>query len=128
MAVDLDFPLVEYDLREPVAIIEHKRGLGLPVSMNDPSLEALGKLGQPLYLVRYDAAPGELPRFRVTAWNELGKRRLYEIGLDQINDQTVTEIQYVELLHKLRGLDTSSIGYERRLAWLQATPVGMEAL
>jgi len=96
-AVDIDFLLVEYDLGKPIALIEYKNEHATPQQKTHPSFNALIELGNrasiPVFACRYK---DDFSNFRVIPLNDFSK----EYVPKRI---TLTELEYVNLLYKLRG-------------------------
>lgn len=100
-AVDIDFVLLEFDNREPVALIEYKHEKAAPIFIDRlPSgILALSRLGTradiPSFLVRYAS---DFSWYRVIAINKLG-----EVHIEKRTE--MTENEYISFLYKLRGRD-----------------------
>ena len=96
-AVDIDVLLVEYDLGKPIALIEYKNEHATPQQKTHPSFNALIELGNrasiPVFACRYK---DDFSNFRVIPLNDFSK----EYVPKRI---TLTELEYVNLLYKLRG-------------------------
>ena len=96
-AADVDFMLVEYDNKQPKALVEYKHELAMPVLASDPNLIAVTNLanlaGLPIFGVRYAS---DCSWFVVAPLNALATAF-------QPEKRTMSEIQYVELLYRLRG-------------------------
>lgn len=98
-SVDLDFlPLVEYNHRIPVAIVEYKHEFAPPQWGADASLQALKYLADsakiPFIICIY---ADDFSWFRVTAFNE--KARSWIPG----KYQKMSEPQWVNFIYELRG-------------------------
>ena len=97
-AVDLDFPLVEYDRAEVKALVEYKHEEAAPVFLNNPSIRALADLGTkagiPAFVVRYK---DNFSKYKVTAINELAVSILHK------ECKVMFEADYIRFLYQLRG-------------------------
>ena len=101
-AVDVDWVVVEYDRRVPVAIIDYKRGLNWIERASDHSnLAALAALadgynkGIPFLIVRYDNDPW---RFSLEPRNASARERIPKKGCGVV----LSELRYVTFLYWLR--------------------------
>ena len=96
-AVDIDFPLLEYDKCKAKAIIEYKSMSAKEVSPYDASYLALADLGTraelPVFECRYSC---DFTRYNVTPLNAVAKKYLPQIKL-------MSEKQWVTFLYFLRG-------------------------
>lgn len=97
-ATDLDFLLVEYDKKEPKALIEYKNENAPPQLASKAQYQALIKLGNsakiPVIACRYKT---DFSSFLVVPLNSFAK----EIVPRRVE---LTEAEYVQLLYKMRGL------------------------
>lgn len=98
-AVDLDFLLNEYDEGHTVAIIEYKHECAQVQWSSHPSYRALVGLGNaagvPVFAARY---AGDFSWFKVTPLNAAAKEYVH-------GPAKFTEIEYIELLYRIRGRD-----------------------
>ncbi len=96
-AVDLDFLVVEYNLGEPVALVEYKHERAQPPNYRHPTYRAIHKLadmaGIPFMVVFYRREPW---RFYVIPINERATS-FYRREL------SLSEVRYVRSLYVLRG-------------------------
>lgn len=95
--VDIDFPVIEYDQRRIVALIEYKLW-GKPIDLGEASHEALRNLAHDIDV------PFVIAAYEPVAWN-------YYVVPASDNawarldgrPWTLTERQYVRWLHRVRG-------------------------
>ena len=96
-AVDLDFPLVEYDRGEAVALIEFRLAGGVKVDRKNPNLRAIAglatKAGIPCFFCRY---PEDLAWFRITPLNNFAR-------VITPTSRTLTQREFEKLLSDLRS-------------------------
>lgn len=99
-AVDIDFPLIEYNWGEPAAIVEYKfaGAEGRSVDFDNPSMRALASLANaakiPFIVALYTREPWT---FRVFRGNEYAERIYREDG------RLMTEREFVESLYFIRN-------------------------
>ena len=96
-AVDIDWLVIEYDLGEPVAIVEYKaHGARIP-GEKDKNRRALSRLGDraelPVFCVKYKT---DWTGWCVWSWNDLARQTIPIMAL-------MSELEYVSLLYQLRG-------------------------
>lgn len=101
--VDVDWMVVDYDRRIPVAVIDYKRGLRWQEKASDHSnLAALAELatgyrsGIPFLIVRYDDNPW---RFMIEPRNPVAKK----LEPAKAYGLILSERRYVTFLYWLRG-------------------------
>lgn len=96
-AIDIDFLMVEYDLGNPVAIVEYKNEHAAPQKASHPSYRAIIKLGdlagRPVFAVRY---ADDFSWFLVVPLNGVAKNFMPD-------RQKMSEQEWVSLLYRLRG-------------------------
>lgn len=96
-AVDLDFPLIEYNRGQASAIVEYKFAAADEPDFNNPSLRALAGLanaaGIPFIVALYTRDPWT---FQVFRGNKHAERVYREDG------RTLTEREFVESLYFMR--------------------------
>lgn len=106
-AVDIDFLMCEYDEGKVVGLVEYKHHVG-SVTLDTPTMSALADLcgGRfrpiPLFVVRYWP---EIWAFRVLPVNAQAKTFCVDNPhwVDEDNEMALSEREYVELLHRIRG-------------------------
>lgn len=95
-SVDLDFLMVEYNLGKPVAIVEYKRFTAQYPNLNHPTYRALNDLANsaniPFFIAFYYPT---IWAFKVLPVNET--------SMEFYSDKVYTELQYVEILYKIRS-------------------------
>ena len=95
--VDIDFLAVEFESREPAAIIDYKHERNTRVDLKAPGIETLGKLGDranlPVFVVHYSA---DYHWWRVYPVNSLAMA-IYD------KPTSLKESDYVKFLYSLRG-------------------------
>ena len=96
-AVDIDFLMVEYNRRIPVALVEYKNEHAEPPDLRSANFDAIRVLANdsriPFYLCRYGT---DYSWFEVTALTHLARQCL---GGDKV---TLSERQYVKFLYNHR--------------------------
>ena len=97
-AVDLDFPVIEYNRGEAVAIVEYKYAVGpLQPDLGHPSMKALAGLANaseiPFVVAYYTREPWT---FRVFRGNQYARQVYREDG------RLLTEREFVESLYFIR--------------------------
>lgn len=96
-AVDLDFLFLEYDMGEPVAIVEYKHENARTQWASHPTYQAMIKLGTragvPVLAARYAE---DFSWWRVVALNDIAEQFIPEPAV-------LTERQWVTLLYQIRG-------------------------
>ena len=99
-ATDIDFLLIEYESKSPAALIEYKNEFAPPQKPSNTQYKVLVNLGNsaniPVIAVRY---ANDFSKFKVIPLN---KRALYFVP-DRIE---MSESEYVNLLYKMRGIET----------------------
>ena len=97
-AVDLDFPLIEYDHAEPVALIEHKNEHA-HVDLGSSGIVAIGKAGDraklPLYVIRY---ADDFGWWHIMPANGVARAQMAKVAQPFVVD----ELTYVTFLYRLR--------------------------
>jgi hypothetical protein len=108
-AFDLDFIMVEYDNREPIAFVEYKaKKLPDGYLLKDANIEVLWKLARlasrPAFIVEYYKQDG-VRRWAVTGIDKLAANKMsYFTKTMQIKHRVeCTELEYVSFLYWLRG-------------------------
>lgn len=95
--VDIDFLVTEYNHGRPVALVEYKHECAAEMYVTHPSFQALVWLADgrklPSFLVRYGDKGSW---FEATPLNEAARRWVPQA-------QRMSEIEYVNLLYRLRG-------------------------
>ena len=98
-AVDLDYPLIEYDKGLPVALIEYKYEKAQKIVLAHPTFRALSTLAErarlPFFVIRYK---GDFSAFHVIPVNSYAKRKVQ-------GEKFLSEAEYVKFLYWLRGYD-----------------------
>lgn len=96
-AVDLDFPMVEYDSGKVVALVEYKNEHAAPQKASHPTYQALCDLAEraniPFLVARY---ADDFSWFKAVPLNNSAKHFLPET-------QQMTEHDFVALLYRMRG-------------------------
>lgn len=96
-ALDIDLLFLEYDVGQPVAIVEYKHELADVQYASHPSYQALIALGDranlPVFAVRY---ADDFSWWRVVPLNNVSKQWLSD-------RQEMTEQGWLELLYRIRG-------------------------
>lgn len=99
-AVDLDFLVCEYNVGEPVALVEYKHERAVPPSLQHPTMRALRKLadlaGVPFMLVYYRRDPW---RFLVFPANETALN--FYGGVVALSEQRFVRSLYVMRAHTI---------------------------
>lgn len=100
-AVDLDFLVAEYNMGEPVAVIEYKHHLAQMPNFNHPTYRALKCLAD-----GYSKSP--LPFLAVFYWPEIWAFKTYPVNQSAtdefIEGEVLSEYEFVRRLYRLRRL------------------------
>ena len=99
-AVDLDFPLLEYQFGKPIALIEYKSYQARTVNLNSASFRAMTILADnsaiPFYVVRYWASTQQRSWvFRIAPVNTYAMMFVDSIRM-------MSELDFVTLLYTMR--------------------------
>ena len=106
-AIDIDFLMVEYDLGNPVALVEYKNEHACEQRISHPSYRALIQLADraqlPLFLVRYT---DDFSQWTVIPLNDHAKEKCP-------SNWECSESDYVRFLYGLRGRPKYELGTGR---------------
>lgn len=108
-AVDIDFLMVEYSKKTPVALVEYK-GRKLPEGFlsEEPNIIVMYRLGNmaglPVFVVEY-YVDGGATQWMVTAINSIAMKKMDFFGpkMQLPVSRLCNELQYVMFLYHLRG-------------------------
>lgn len=96
-AMDIDFLLVEYDQRKPIALVEYKHEAAKPQRKSDVGYQVVSKLatdaGLPFFACRYSDC---LTSYTVVPINEIAKGIIGQVD-------GMSEKEWVHFLYYLRG-------------------------